>query len=203
MRRLRSTHGRSTMSSMAENLPTRHRLTVGDYYRMGEAGILSPDARVELIEGEIIDMAPIGSRHAGTVERIAAALRQAIGARAMVRTQQPVSLDERSEPEPDVTVVRPRDDYYTSAHPRPDDVLLIVEVAEASLAYDREIKVPLYARHGIGEAWIVDLVAGRVVRCSRPRDNAYTQTETLKLDRPIELDALDGVEVELSALFRS
>lgn len=189
------------MSSMAENLLTRHRLTVSDYYRMGEVGILRPDARVELIEGEIIDMAPIGSRHSGTVERVAAVLRRAVGERAMVRSQQPVALDEHSEPEPDIAVVLPRDDYYTSAHPKPSDVLLVIEVAETSLSYDREIKIPLYARHGIVETWIVDLEGRRVLRYRSPRSGVYVHKEALHIDRPFAVEALERVEVDLSALF--
>jgi len=191
------------MVSMVESLLSRHRLTVSDYYRMGEVGILRPDARVELVEGEIIDMAPIGSRHAGTAEHIAAVFRQAVDARAMVRTQQPVALDEHSEPEPDVTIVRARGDYYKSAHPGPSDVLLIVEVAETSLAYDREIKAPLYARHGIVETWVVDLESRRIVRYSRPRSGVYTQKDVLRVHRPVAVGAIEGVEIDLSGLFAS
>jgi len=117
------------MSTTTQHLPRRHRLTVTDYYRMAEVGILRPDARVELIEGEIIDMPPIGSRHAGTVEQMAQVLRRAVKDEAMVRTQQPVALDAHSEPEPDITLVLPRDDHYKTAHPGPSDVLLIIEVS--------------------------------------------------------------------------
>lgn len=127
---------------MAESLPRRRRLTVRDYHLMGERGILPPDARVELIEGAIIDMAPIGSRHAGIVEHIADLLRSAGAEGVMVRTQQPISLDEHSEPEPDIVVVPRRADYYKSAHPGPRDVMLVVEVAESSSNYDSATKLP-------------------------------------------------------------
>src|SRR5690606_20818239 len=117
-------------------------------------GILRPDDRVELIEGEIIDVAPIGSRHAGTVDYLATALTTAVARRAIVRVQGPVTLDAYSQTEPDVALLRPRSDYYRAAHPTPSDVLLLVEVAEASLRYDRGVKIPLYARSGVAEVWL-------------------------------------------------
>ena len=131
------------MSIPAETL--RHRLTVTDFHRMGEAGIFHEDARVELIEGDIIDMAPIGSSHAGVVKRLARLLMQGVGDKAIVSVQDPVILGPRSEPEPDIALLRPREDYYTRAHPTPGDILLIVEVAESSLTYDREVISQLLA----------------------------------------------------------
>lgn len=124
---------------------------------MANAGILNEDDRVELIEGEIVKMAPIGSRHAAVVERVGDLLQEAVGGRAMVRRQNPIQLGPLSELQPDVAVVRGRADYYAAAHPGPGDVLLIVEVADASLASDRNIKLPLYARAGIPEVWLIDL----------------------------------------------
>ena len=154
----------------------RHRLTVEDYYRMGEAGIFREDDRVELIEGDIIDMAPIGSRHAGTLKRIASLFRDAVGKQAIVSVQDPVRLDRHSEPQPDLALLRWRDDYYTSAHPQPADILLIVEVAESSLAYDQQVKVPLYARYRIPEVWLVDIPARIVWVYRQPDGNRYAET---------------------------
>ena len=139
------------MSSAAYDIFQRHRLTVAEYHRMGDTGIFSPEARVELIEGEVIDMPPIGSLHAGTVSYLVEVLRPACGGWAIVRTQNPVFLDLRSEPQPDVALLRPRPDFYRNAHPTPTDVFLIVEVADTTLAYDTQIKLPLYARHGVPE----------------------------------------------------
>jgi Uma2 family endonuclease len=168
---------------------------------MGETGILPPDARVELIEGEIIDMAPVGSLHAGSVELIAERLRAATATSAMVRTQQPIALDEYSEPEPDIGVVVPRGDHYRSSHPTASDVLLLVEVANASLRYDRGVKASLYAKHGIRELWIVDLERRAIARYRNPRDGIYTTTDNAALDLPIPLTALAGIAVDLSSLF--
>jgi Uma2 family endonuclease len=150
------------MSSPAPDLYRKHRLTVHDFHRMGEAGILSINSRMELIEGEITDMAPIGSRHAAIVKQLMALFVRAVGARAIVSVQDPIILGEYSEPEPDLALLRPRDDFYALALPRADDVFLIIEVADTTLRYDREIKIPLYARHGIPEVWLID-VEGRTL----------------------------------------
>jgi Uma2 family endonuclease len=189
------------MSSPAYDIFQRHRLTVAEYYRMGETGILPPDARVELIEGEVIDMPPIGSFHAGTVEYIGHSLRLACGAQALVRMQNPVFLDLHSEPQPDVALVCPRPDFYRSAHPGSADVLLIVEVADATLAYDTQIKLPLYARYGIPEVWIADLFNRRFLVHRTPTPTGYQDVRTL-----IDLSAvtpllLPGVSIDLSDLF--
>jgi Uma2 family endonuclease len=187
--------------SMAADVPRRHRLSVEAYHRMGEAGILAPDARVELIEGEIIDMAPIGSRHAGTVKHLARILQRAVGDLAIVQIQDPVSLDDHSEPQPDVALLRPRRDFYKSAHPRPADVLLIIEVAEASLRYDGEVKVPLYARHAIPEVWLVDLEGRCLMRYRDPREGVYARVDTPDLARPLRVGALADLRADLGAIF--
>lgn len=165
------------MHALADPLITRHRLSVEDYHRMAEAGILHEDDRVELIEGEIIDMAPIGSWHAGTVKRLASLFISAVGRHAIVSIQDPVCLDLYSEPQPDIALLRPREDYYTRGHPGPGDVLLIVEVAQSSLAYDLEVKVPLYARHAIPEVWVMDAESGSVHICRRPGDGIFRQVQ--------------------------
>lgn len=135
-----------------------HLFTVGEYHRMGEAGIFSEGQRVELIEGEIIEMSPIGSAHAAKVKRLNRLLVRRLGTRAIVQVQDPVVLNRFSEPEPDVAVLKPRDDFYAERHPQPADVLLLVEVADSSRVFDRTVKVPLYARAGIPELWVVDVV---------------------------------------------
>jgi Uma2 family endonuclease len=140
----------------------RRRFTVDEYYTMADAGILTEDDRVELIEGEIVQMAAIGSLHAACVDRLNRLLVQQAGEAALVRVQNPVRLSDLSEPQPDLALLRPRTDYYAAGHPGPSDTLLIIEVAHSTLAYDREIKVPLYAVSGIPETWVVDLEGGEV-----------------------------------------
>ena len=189
------------MSSMVKTLPARHLLTVIDYHRMGETGILRPDARVELIEGEIIDMAPIGSRHAGTVEQVARILHRAAGEHFMIRTQQPISLGEHSEPEPDIAVVLPRGDYYKMRHPVPTDVLLIIEVSGASLRYDHDVKMPLYAKHGIPEAWVIDLEHRQLTRYNDPRAGVYATVDAPRSDPTIAPRLLPEIRLDLSAVF--
>ncbi|MBV8457956.1 MAG: Uma2 family endonuclease [Acetobacteraceae bacterium] len=130
----------------------RRLLTVDDYHRMGEAGILSEDDRVELIEGELVEMAPIGSEHAASVAALNHLLVLAVGARGLVFPQNPVRLDPHNEPQPDFTVLKPRPDGYRSALPRAEDILLIVEVSASSLGYDRGLKLALYARHRYGSS---------------------------------------------------
>ena len=129
---------------------------------MGEAGIFSQDDRVELIEGEILKMSPIGSRHAASVNRLIMQLVNLLGERAIVSAQNPILLNDFSEPEHDIAIVKRRDDFYAQAHPTATDVLLIVEIADTSVAYDRDIKLPAYARSAVPEVWIVDLPAETV-----------------------------------------
>jgi Uma2 family endonuclease len=141
----------------------RRRFTLDEYHRMGEAGILGEDDRVELIEGEIIEMSPIGSRHAATVARIHHVFSTRLGNRAVVWSQNPLLLARhQSEPQPDVMLLAARSDFYAAGLPEPPDVKLLVEVADSSLLYDRRTKLPLYARAGVGEVWLVDLEAGRI-----------------------------------------
>jgi Uma2 family endonuclease len=178
----------------------RHRLTVDEYYRMAEAGVLAPDARVELIEGEVIDMAPIGTRHASAVKKLNALLSAAAQGRAIVAVQDPLRLSDASEPQPDLMLLRPRADFYAQAHPGPADVLLLIEVSDSTAAYDRGIKVDLYAKHGVAEVWIVDL-DNNLVRFYRGNDGtAYTDITASETPRATPVAALPGVTIELSGL---
>jgi Uma2 family endonuclease len=189
------------MSSAAYDIFQRHRLTVAEYYRMGETGILAPDARVELIEGEIIDMPPIGSPHAGTVNYLGQRLSLACGTQAIVSAQNPVFLDLHSEPQPDILLLRPRPDFYRSAHPTPADVFLIVEVADTSLAYDTQIKLPLYARHGVPEVWLIDLPNRRFIVHRTPTAAGFQDVQILTDLSTVTPLLLPGVTIDLTGLF--
>ena len=145
------------ISSLIQSLPVR-RFSVDEYHKMGELGILSEYERVELIEGIIIQMSPIGSKHAGTVKNLARIFYSKLPpSQAMLGIQDPVVLDDGTEPEPDISILKPRDDTYTDEHPHPSDVLLVVEIADASVENDRAIKLPRYAAAGIPEAWLVNI----------------------------------------------
>jgi Uma2 family endonuclease len=159
---------------------TRHRLDVGAYYKMAEVGILSQEERVELIDGEIFDMVPIGVGHAGKTNRFNRLFaRAAADGLALVSVQTPLRLDSYNEPQPDVMLLRPRADDYQGRHPNAADVLLLVEVSETSLAYDRRTKLPLYARFGVPEVWIVDLKGAAIEVYREPAGDGYAFTERL------------------------
>jgi Uma2 family endonuclease len=178
----------------------RRLLTVSEYHRMAAAGILTEDDRVELIEGELVAMAPIGSEHAGTVNALTRLLVLALGTRGIVSVQNPVRLDERNEPQPDFAVLRPRPDDYRRALPGPDDVLLVIEVAESSLPYDRGPKRALYARHGLAELWIVDLAAGAVEVHRGPAGDTYGSIARVGADGVLTIAALPGIEIPAAVL---
>jgi Uma2 family endonuclease len=155
---------------------TPHRFDVDDYHRMAAAGILSPKDRVELIEGEIVDMAPIGSEHNGTTDFLSSLVARAFAdGKVHVRVQGSLRLDRHNEPQPDLMILRPRADFYRSGHPTAADVLLLVEVADSSLAYDRGPKLALYARHGVPEVWLIDLVGHAVEVCREPGPEGYAE----------------------------
>ena len=179
----------------------RHLWTVTEYRLMGENGALPPNARVELIEGEIVDMPPIGSFHAGVVIQLTGILSRAVAGSAIVNVQNPVELSDRSEPEPDLTLLRPREDFYKRSHPRPADVLLAIEVADSTLARDREVKRSLYARHDIPEYWIVDIAGERVLTFREPSGERYAHESVVESIRSVPIVALENVQVDLSGLF--
>lgn len=179
----------------------RHRLTADDYQRLGHLGVLSPDLRVELIDGEIIEMAPIGSKHWSMVHRLDELLKHALGKRALVAVQTSFRLDDHSEPQPDIGVFKRRDDFYAGALPTPADTLLIVEVSDSSARYDRQIKLPLYARRGVPELWIVDLDA-KLLRIHRePQGDDYLKASATPAPGVVDFGALPGVVVDLNGLF--
>lgn len=167
------------MSIAPDRFYQRHRLTVEEYFRMGENCVFQPEARLELIEGEIIDMPPIGPTHSGTITRLNRLLTFAALDKAIVSIQNPVILGDLSAPQPDIAVLAYRADFYTTAHPYPKDILLIIEVADSTLRYDCNVKAPLYAKYGIPEVWIVDLEHSCVHRFRQPADTGYQQVDGL------------------------
>ncbi|HEX3246290.1 MAG TPA: Uma2 family endonuclease [Chloroflexota bacterium] len=159
-------------------LPTKRQFTVTEYRRIADAGVFTPDDRVELLEGEIIEMPPIGSRHAACVDRLNRLFSRLAGGDVVVRIQNPLLLSDRSEPLPDVQLLSGSPERYVEEHPRPADVLLLVEVSDTSLQFDRVVKLPAYAAAGIQEVWIVDLAAAQVEVYRDPLPDGY-QSRTL------------------------
>ena len=188
------------MSAVLE-YPQRHAISAEEYLRMGETGVFAPDARLELIEGEIVEMAPIGSRHAGTVKILNRLMIGLVGDRAVVSVQDPLVVGEGSVLQPDLALLEPRADSYSGSHPTPGDVLLVVEVSDTTLAFDIGTKVPLYARFGIPEAWVIDLQE-RVVRVHRdPSASGYRTSFTAAGEESVAAAALADVVIALPALF--
>lgn len=159
----------------------RRSFTVEEYHQMAHAGILTEDDRVELLEGDIVEMSPIGIRHAVCVRRLNRLFSRSVGDRAIVDVQNPIRLGEHSEPQPDVVLLRPRADLYAVSHPGPADVFLVIEVAETSADGDREVKMPLYARADLPEAWLVDLAGERIEVYRHPTAQGYQ--EVLRFQR--------------------
>lgn len=171
-----SAHSNTTIGRLPMAIQLQRRtFTVDEYHRMVEAGILTEDDRVELLEGEIVAMAPIGSRHFASVSRIEEILHSKLAGRAIVSAQSAVTLQPNSEPQPDIGVYRLKEDRYASGLPGPNDTYLIVEVAHTTLLSDRSFKVPLYARASIPEVWIVDLIGRRVEVYRSPSPEGYRE----------------------------
>ena len=175
------------------NPPQRRLFTAVEYDRMGEMSVFVPDARTELIAGEIFTMAAIGYRHAAHVMLLGKLLEHRFGDVAFVDTQNPLHLSKRSEPQPDVMVLRQRADRYLTGLPVPVDVLLLVEVSDTTLLFDRKQKLPLYARSAIPEVWIVNLVNDTLEICTEPAGGAYRTRRVAQRGESVGLIALPGV----------
>ena len=181
---------------------TRRRFTVDEYYGMAEAGILHEDDRVELIEGDIIAMAPIGNRHTACVKRLNRLFGEQLGRQVLVSVQDPIRLSRRSEPQPDIVLLRPRDDFYAAGHPGPADVLLIVEVVDTSLPYDRR-KLRLYARAGVPCVWLAILSTRRVEVHREPSTDGYRDVTIVGHGYLPALDELPALSVRVEDIFGS
>jgi Uma2 family endonuclease len=177
----------------------RRLFTVQEYHLMGEAGILGEDDRLELIEGEIVQMAAIGTRHATCVRRLIRQFRQLPEESAILDVQNPIQLTERTEPQPDVVLLQFRLDYYETAHPIPSEVLLLVEVSDSTVDFDRDVKVPNYARSGIQEVWLWDLEVNCLEVYREPTANGYTSMQ--KFERGEMVAPLAFPEFEVSVDF--
>lgn len=168
---------------------------------MGETSVLDPEARIELIEGELIDMPPIGPQHASRVNRLIRIFSEAAGDLAIVSAQNPILLGDLSAPQPDLALLRWRDDFYEKAHPGPEDILVLVEVSDSTLSHDRNRKLPLYARFGVPEVWIAD-IAGRSLEVHRaPNDGGYRVRFQVPDLSSIGIAAWPNVKLDLRSLF--
>lgn len=179
----------------------RRKFDVDEYYRMAEAGILGPGDRVELIEGEIVEMVPIGSEHSGAVNRLTSVLGRIAGTSFTLAVQNPLRLDRKNEPIPDVSLLRPRADYYSRHHPAAADVLVLIEVCGTSLEMDRKTKLPLYAKHRVPEVWLVDVRGKKVEVYRDPSDEGFRTKVVVERSGALEPHLLPGVGMSAAALF--
>lgn len=183
-------------------LRTQHRFTVKEYYRMAETGVLRPDARVELLDGKIIDMSPIGPFHGGLVTRLIRVFNLEAKGRWIVSSQNPIRLDDQSEPQPDVMLLKPVPDDYTNRHPQADDVFLLIEVSDTTLDYDRDEKLPAYGRAGIVEVWIVNLKDETIEIYRGPHFTGYSSKLVLHNGDPAVPSAFSDATVNTAELFK-
>ena len=193
--------GGDTIDVLSRYPVPRHQLTLEDYHRLGEAGVLGEDDRVELLEGQLVDMSPIGPRHAFVVDELTYRLVLAIPEGYRLRGQNPVALDSRSEPQPDIVVARRPWPGYPHTHPRPEDIVLLIEVADLSRDFDLGAKRELYARAGIREFWVVDLTADAVLVCRDPRDGAYGSVTQIEASGTLEIEAVPRITIPAAVLF--
>jgi Uma2 family endonuclease len=180
----------------------KHRFSVEEYYRMAETGVLKPDARVELLNGEIIDMSPIGPFHGGVVNYLVDVFTAACKGRWRTTVQNPVRLDDHSEPQPDLMLAKPAPDFYRKRHPQPADVFLLVEISDASLVTDREDKLPAYGHAGIAEVWIVNLADLTVEVYREPHFTGYDSKIILRAGDQAKPQAFPDVAVDVAELLK-
>jgi len=179
-----------------------HRFNVKEYYQMAETGVLPPGARVELLDGRIIDMSPIGPLHGGVVKRLNRLFHRYAKDRWLQAVQDPVHLEEHSEPQPDLMLLRPAADDYESGHPEPKDVFLLIEVSDSTLETDREVKLPAYARAGIAEVWIVNLIDGTLEVYREPHFTGYANTQVLHEGESVAPVRFPDAVIEFAKLLR-
>ncbi|WP_031435667.1 Uma2 family endonuclease [Methylomarinum vadi] len=181
--------------------PLRKHLTdLEEWHKMGESGIFPPDSHLELINGEIVEMSPIGSNHAGHLKRLNRLLNTLLKKEAIVSIQDPLQLGDFSEPEPDLMLLKPNPDFYCSRHPQAGDVLLLIEVADSSLEYDQTHKLRLYALHNVQEYWLLNLNDSCLEVYRRPRGETYEEKTTLRDGDTINPSLLPDIAIQVAAI---
>ncbi len=178
----------------------RKKFSVGQYHQMIESGILTDQDRIELIQGELIEMSPIGRQHAACVDRVTELLIRKLGQRAIVRVQNPIQLSDTSEPQPDFAILQRRSDFYAEGHPQPNDIFALVEVSDSTVEFDRTVKVPLYAQNYITEVWILDLSTTTVAIYQEPALNEYQQLQTFHSGQMLAFQAFPDTQFTVDQL---
>ncbi len=179
----------------------RRRFTVADYARMRETGILSEDDRVELLDGEVRVMSPIGPRHAAIVKRLNTLLSRLLPETFILSVQDPIQLNDAGEPQPDLAILQHRDDFYANAHPVADDVLFVVEVSDTTIDYDREEKLPRYAQANIVEAWLIDIDNFTIEQYLQPRNGKCLIKKLLERGDIIASQSITTLQLDIERIF--
>ena len=192
--------GMTTAAIRSAPAPTRRRFTVAEYYALADIGIISENDRIELLDGDLIVMPPIGDWHAASVNRFTNSLPLLLQGRAIVCVQNPMRLDDNSEPQPDIMLLRWRDDFYGGGHPGPANVLLLIEIADTSVDYDRSAKLPAYARAGISEVWIATRQDSRIEAYTEPAEGEYSNVRYAGPGESIAPQAFPEMVLEVGSL---
>lgn len=182
-------------------LPAKHLFTTQEWHHFAAIGFFAPGYRAELIEGEIIDMPPIGTDHGSCVDWLTHYFSKNLPDSMRFRVQNPITLGDLSEPEPDFSIVHYRSDYYRHAHPTPQDVLLVIEVSDTTLSYDRNTKAPLYATHAMPEYWIINLVEQCVEVYRQPQQGQYREQQVLRGENKLCSLQVAEIEIMVKSLF--
>lgn len=176
------------------------RFTVDDYHKMIGWGMIKDVERAEIIEGELIKRMPVGNRHAACVKKLDELLRDKLGKSVTYSVQDPVRLDEFNEPQPDIALLKRRDDFYRGKQPMAEDVLLLIEVSDSTLDYDRNRKIPLYAKHEIPEVWLINLLNGTIELHSQPRDYSFNIVKILRRGEILKSEVLPDLSVSVNEI---
>jgi Uma2 family endonuclease len=188
------------MSVSTDDFYKKHLTNLAEWKKLGEANIFPPGSRLELINGEIIEMAPIGSNHSGHINKLTQLLVRLVSNQAIVSVQNPVQLNDLSEPEPDLMLLKPNSDFYSSQHPNASHVLLLIEVADSSLKFDQNQKLRLYALHNIPEYWLLNINDSCLEVYRQPHDGLYAEKTTLRTGDKITLSQLNTISIDLTEI---
>lgn len=178
----------------------RLRFTVDDYYRMIDLGMIKDVERAEIIEGELVKKMPIGNRYAAGVKRLDELLRDELGKSVTYSVQDPITLDEFNEPQPDIALLTRREDFYGGKRPMAEDVLLLIEVSDSTLDYDRNRKIPLYAKHEIPEVWLINLLKGTIEIHSQPGDYSFNIVKIFRRGETVQSETLPDLSLEVDKI---
>jgi Uma2 family endonuclease len=177
------------------------KFSLEDYHQMINLGILKEDQLIELIKGEIVEMSPVGLKHASCVKKLNYLFYEHLGNQAIIGVQDPIKLNDNSEPQPDLVLLKPREDFYATQHPQPEDILLLIEVADSSIEYDRNIKLPLYAENKIREVWLIDVNQKYVEVYQKPYQNYYQNMQKLSHNSIVTLNFPHKIDINVNNLF--